>query len=200
VHVQEEVGEFRIDGCPGGPPRSPGLHVTDVLRAIALKIGVFQEDDDEPTLKELLADGPENSGASKILCRIAAGLAWEDWIAKHYPELDYHFGEIVKDGMAGTPDAVLWLDDRPPIVHEFKLTWRTMRRAIQENWYWIHQLQIYCHLLDTLEAVLHIYYAMGNYGGSGPQYRIYRFRFEPEEIEATWRMLRNYAPRVVPGA
>jgi hypothetical protein len=59
---------------------------------------------------------------------------------------------------------------------------------------WLSQTKSYCALVPgvkCLRAYLHVFYVMGNYRGSGPEYRRYRLDFTQAEIDANWRLLCN---------
>lgn len=192
--IQEAAGIFdiRVDSTP----RAPGAHVSEILKDIALKLGVFKPQDEEEDLDlMLLRLGKFQRGDSGRLVRIALGLAWEEWMSRQIPGLIYHPGEMTRDGVSGNPDGVVWHEDLALDAHEIKVTWRSSRTPVVEWWYAVNQLRSYCRMLETLIGWLHVCHVMGDYRGSGPQYIIYRFEFTQEELEATWRMIVNHRDR-----
>jgi hypothetical protein len=174
MNIQETQGKVTMKP---DHPRSPGLHLTDVLRPIAVRMGFFKEQDgdgEDPTL------------------RMSAGLAWEDWLSKQNHDWVYHFGEAELDGIAGTPDCFDLVHDR---LVEIKFTWKSSTRPIEKEWYWWAQIKCYCKMMSeflgqpVLNAELHVYWAMGDYRGSGPQYKVYEAEFTQQEIDALWQMV-----------
>jgi hypothetical protein len=171
----------------GSAPRSPGLHVSSVLRSIALKIGVLKPDDEEEELDPLNEDLPRSA-----VNRMAAGLAWEAWYGPQVCDL-YHPGEYCVDGLYLTPDGVSF---DPFRVIEIKYTWRSSAKDVSQHWVWMTQLKVYCHCMDTRLGELHACYCMGDYRGGGPLPMVHRFEFQKNELEAVWRMILNEASRM----
>lgn len=171
-------------------PRTPGVHVSSILRVIAQKVGKLRKDDEDEPLS--IYPGLPQSAVN----RVAAGRAWEDWLGPQLPGL-YHCGELVRDGIIGTPDGLELDADCRLWVHEIKFTWKSSRHEIEKQWLWIKQLQCYCAMAGALGGYLWPYFAMGNYKGSGPQVETgYQFEFEQAELEAVWRMVLNYKDRI----
>ena len=190
-HIQ--VGSF--DLRHGSMARSGGLHLTDILREIGLKIGVFKAEDLEQDIDTLIVAQKASEGGCDHLVRVAVGLAWEDWISRQIPGLSYHPGEIVLDGIAMTPDGIVWTKNST-VVHEFKATWKSMRKPIAEQWLWWSQLKGYCQGVGTRHGVLDVLWVNGDYRGSGPQYMAYQVEFSGEELEANWKMVTRYAAKL----
>lgn len=184
----------------GAAPRTPGVHVSTILRDIALKIGVFKDEDED----EEMCTQPGLEGFSLIaVLRMALGLAWEEWFSKQaasrYPGLVFHFGELHLDGIWLTPDAFDVLFLVLGQIHEFKVTWKSAARKVADQWYWVTQLKAYCHAMGVLAAVLWVYYVNGDYRhGYRPEFKRYEFTFTPEELAANWRMIVGYRDRVQP--
>lgn len=168
-------------------PRSSGTHLSQILKHIAVKIGVFRDDDDA---EEKVSWFGVNGFTLAAIMRIALGLAWEDWLSKQLAELlpgfMYHFGEVERDGIIGTPDG---FDTDTMTVHEFKVTWRGSRKGVEGCWYWLAQVKAYCHMLGVCKAVLWVYYVNGDYTWSGPRFVRYDLEFTKEELEGNWRMI-----------
>lgn len=180
------------------PPRSPGLHVSSLIKSIALKSGL---------LKSLPAqNGRFKSGQildeTDFPLVMAMGMAWEDWISLQYPEMVYHPGELELDGVAGSPDGITLFPALPQytglgegIIEEFKLTYKSARKDISDpaNWMWLCQVKAYCKMLPSLCARIHVLYVNGDYSYDRPgmpcMYRIYCVQFTQQEVDSNWAML-----------
>lgn len=162
--------------------RSPGVHVSEIVRDIGFQMGYLK---------------PEYLNANMDVTRVAMGLAWEDWVfPKQHPEVSYHPGEVMPGGIACSTDGVSWFgtDLR---VHECKLTWKSMKREqdLQNEWMWLSQTMGYCFGWGTPYARYHIYWVNGDYkrgeDTGGPQYKLYDLEFTPRELNDNWQMLQN---------
>jgi len=215
--IREINGKFDLGH--GAAPRSPGRHVSEVIRELAVSRGIWKQDDQEE-LDFTLAKYEAARGGDVVklypqaMYRIAAGLAWESWYG---PQQDINFhaiGELQKDRIIGTPDG-LFFDDDGGVVPEIKYTWKSSRsdretpqERISKEYPWTCQGCSYCRLCspervkiwtqngivmcsDTLvrRADFHVFWAQGNYRGSGPELRVYRVEFTPEEVLANWNVI-----------
>lgn len=170
---------------PGTPPRSPGLHVSDLVRAAAIDMHLFQPDD-------------ETAGFSQpSINRMCAGLAWEEWLSRQYAgRVQFHPMEVDVHGAKGSPDGFS-LTSGNVNVHEFKFTWKSANTPVSRCWYWVSQIQAYLLGLQTTQAFLHTYHVMGDYRGSGPIYRVTYMEFTVKEIHENWQLLEQYRPAVM---
>lgn len=141
----------------GAEPRSPGRHVSTVIKELALSRGVWKQDDQEE-LDFTLAKYHAARGGDVVklypaaMYRIAAGLAWEQWYG---PQQDINFhgiGELRRDGIIGTPDG---MKVQPVtgnlVVPEIKYTWKSSRsdretavERIYKEFPWTCQPCSYC--------------------------------------------------------
>lgn len=167
------------------PNRSGGLHVSHQVRGIGLKMGY------------LAPQYADNSTMSAE--RVSLGLAWEDFVfPHHHPEIEYHPGELNLDGMAGTCDGVYWLDQGGHRISECKLTWKSMKKALnlEDEWMWLAQTKAYCKMWDTNLARYHIFWVNGNYSykppDGDPSYKMYDLEFTARELNDNWMMLKNF--------
>lgn len=99
-------------------------------------------------------------------------------------------GEIERDGIVGSPDGINFMSGR---LEEYKVTWKSSNNSPEDNWRWMTQIKAYLKLTGLSECLLRVLYVMGNYKGSGPQYREYLLSFTEEEIEENWEMLVTHA-------
>lgn len=167
-----------------GNGRSNGIHVSNIVRAVALKMGYLAPQyasDDKPD-----AD------------KMELGTAWEDRVFPvHHPDIVYHIGEMSKDEVVGTVDGIKWFDKGTHRVSECKLTWKSMKKALnlQDEWMWLAQTMSYCNMWETNLARYHIFWAMGNYTygtpEGRPQYRMYDLEFSAKELRENWNMILN---------
>lgn len=196
IRLAAEGGfDLRV-GDADKPPRSKGIHLSGVLRSIAIEGGYLKEDDEE--LDDLIeSTWTEQAGEDGRLVRVAIGLAWEDWLYRQpaYSHVIYHPGEVYKDGIAGSPDGIgmkgekVWLE-------ECKSTYKSMRRPVEEAWLWLEQCRGYCVMLGFTEAVLRVLYMRGDYRKMGPAiFRSYEVTFEEEELKRSWDRILLYKDR-----
>lgn len=189
-----------------GPKRSNGIHLSAVLRHIALKWGVLDKQyAHTSSLSELISStNPVAAGRVGSIVKAALGFAWESWIAQQVDRLQYQPGEVVWDGIIGTPDG-LELAGGKVIIHEFKLTWKTSATPITEEKLWLWQIMALCYMLGmelgepVTDAVIHPVYLAGNYRDQrDPVYLPMVLEFEQRELEINWRMIMDNKYNVMP--
>lgn len=196
-------------------PRTPGIHVSHLLKEICLNLGLWKRED-EDELDVINARFQASRGEDivrlypAVICRVAVGLAWEQFYGRQQ-DINFHgIGELARYGIIGTPDG-LEFDDEGAIIHELKATWKSSRDDREEpqerllrEYYWTAQVASYAALSTVGEidvsnpglvtrGMLHVIYLNGNYRGSGPQLKVYQITYRPEEIVANWRMLMTKA-------
>lgn len=186
---------------PPSPGRSEGVHVSQVIRDLALRMKV---------LDAKWAGNIEDSDTTLM----QVGIGWEDYLAKYqHPEIEFHPGEAEKDGILMSPDGVSLVDDEDYadligfdpgfwILHEFKFTRKSsrdfkesLRLRAKKCLMWLWQIEAYCYALDTLVAKLHVMFINGDYDREKghPEYKIYRITFTQDELEENWEMLKSHA-------
>jgi hypothetical protein len=155
--------------------RTPGIHVSQVLRYIRENLGQ-KSDFDEAEL-----------GRFALVGRL-----WEAQLAEamFLPPRYERIGEIERDGIIGSPDCY---DFDEQAVGEFKVTWRSARRDIAEFVDYWRQIKAYCHMLDTQRAFLCVFYICGIWNPPVPICRRYDVTFSQLELEENWRMILNNA-------
>lgn len=155
--------------------RSEGLHLSEVIRVLALRFGHLKPEYEDSDLN------PEVIGL---------GRAFEDWVNKQHPEMIYHPGEVVQDGIAMTCDGVSWEGDEVR-VHEIKLTWKSSKRELADEWMWLAQLKSYCKGWGTTRGRMHRYYVNGDYKRESNTRRYYvdDIDFTKREIEENWDLM-----------
>lgn len=179
-------------------PRSPGVHVSGVIRAIAMEVGFL----DKKWCEDLSLTDARTITDQKSILRIRMGLAWEEHLIPTIEGVLDHPGEMLLQGIYMTHDGEsvdrVSLGSRglELIVHEVKLTYRSSRKDLKDQWMWLTQLKAYCKGLGTKFARIYILFACGDYTFPiTPDHRIYDIEFTEDEIEETWTMLIDYAQR-----
>ena len=181
-------------------PRSPGVHLSSIIRRIAIQEGILTTDEEESM--GLLSDHREITDPVAIL-RISIGLAWEQYYIPRIlgPALDVvdHPGEMLVDGIYMTPDGesvgIVHVEKRgkkrhDSIVHEIKATYKTARKDIRKQWMWIAQMRSYCRAKGTCHAMLHVLFICGDYSRPiKPMLRTFVFEFTQEELDSTWDLM-----------
>lgn len=170
--------------------RSPGVHVSDVIRDIE---NVVTKPGKRRPTEELSRDERRRMGAY-----VHGGFAWEEVIRRAvvsmYLAHEGRFvapGELCCDGLVGTPD---WYDTEDDCIEEFKATWRSSRRDIEHEFRsWWYQIMAYCFMADTRGARLRVFFVNGNYAESGPQIKQWQCVFTGQELEMNWKMLTMHA-------
>jgi hypothetical protein len=200
----------------GAGPRTSGVHLSGILRKMAVKYGKLPAEYANNDIGALIRETPiDMAGGISPLCRLAFGMAWEDWI-KRFVELFWvgfvhQPGEFERDGILGTPDGLSSEPDGSIAVHEFKFTWKSMaKKSVAEEWLWLAQVAGYAALVSHLlggvpitKAYLHVAYANGDYkrdADSGPKYAVYAIEMTQEEVEMAWVEYVNHKELAQPEA
>lgn len=180
-----------------GEPRTSGIHLSGVLRAIAQHTRILKHDNED--LATLIANhDPYTVGSNGLLMRLIIGYAWEDWISRRIPGLVYHPGEIILDGIIMTPDGVHMDEDTGEyVLDEFKATFKSAKKHVSESPMWMWQGAGYLKGLahkyrePCTRAVYHVLHLRGDYSGIDPMYVATEVEFEPAEIETTWNTVQT---------
>jgi hypothetical protein len=194
---------------PAGSPRTPGVHLSGIIRGIAIECGILKGEIIEDFS---LAEGEGQSEewwanldiVSKI--RICIGLAWEQWFIKtQLPEVVDHPGELTLDGVHMTPDGeeirfFIAVGKHCLVVHEVKATYKstnTMGAFTGEDLesQIMLKLQVigYCKANNTRFAVVHVLFLCGDYSWPiRPKLLRYSIEFTQAEIDEKWQMLTDW--------
>lgn len=172
--------------------RSPGVHISDIIRDLE---NTVTKPGKRPKMSELLPEEKKRMGHYTSM-----GWVWEEMVRRAMMETVYggkdryiRLGEIEKDDIYASPDC---FDMEDFCVEEFKATWRSMRRPLATDfWSWMVQVKSYCHMTDTQWARFRVFWVCGDYRNSGPTMKTYQIRFEVEELERNWAMLKTHAER-----
>lgn len=188
------MGEIKLisDEMPDLLPvcnRSPGVHVSDVIRMLCVQSGIF-----------------DGSGKDSVVLTnqwAQLGNSLEDALVRryhrHYGDRYTRPGEMYLDGVYGTPDL---LDTQLDSVDEIKLAWMSSSTDPASNKFWRYwaQTKSYCKMTGRCVGRLHITHINGNYkGGPGPHFRLWEKRFTPSELDTNWQMVLMHADKLRQG-
>ncbi len=158
-------------------PRSPGLHVSTIIQDMAKRLGYINESDWEM----------ETTWGAGLLFEIALEIALGEEIAPR-------IGELEKDGILLTPDGYDPLYKPNGRIHEYKFTWKSVNNNIVENnFMFMSQTKAYCYVMGTNDVIFYIFYCMGDWRHSGPQYAEVEIKFSDLELQENWSMLLKHA-------
>lgn len=172
--------------------RSSGVHVSQVIKHIAIKLGKLTEHDkdDEMPLIVLL------------------GMAWECYCFRLYHDLTWQPGELKYQGVIMSPDA--YPHDPKIDLDECKYTTKSSRHrhdALIEEWMWMSQGMSYVKgkqqrfKLKPRGGVVryHICWGIGDYSRPiRPAYYRYVVQFSQPEIDQNWDLIQRYKDQVEP--
>lgn len=173
--------------------RSSGVHVSQVIKHIAIKLGKLTEHDkdDEMPLIVLL------------------GMAWEHYAARLYKDIVWQPGELKFQSIVGSPDGYSADKDERPLIEEFKYTTKSMRHRHDnfiEEWMWMSQGMAYLkqrRSKETRPALgslvrYHVCWGMADYVKPiKPCYMRYVVQFSDQEIDTNWGLIQRYRDQVV---
>lgn len=165
-------------------PRSPGVHLTDILRDMA-KVANMGEDKSGFLQEELeWFAGP--------------GFLWERiWDQAHAEQMAdgtiVSPGEFYRDGIHATPDRIDW---SVPKVIELKVRWKSSRKfeSLERNfWVEIAQLKSYCAMTGIMEGDLVVFFIAGHWQPPVPEVKGVHLTFTELELEETWQQVLSHA-------
>ena len=186
----EEIQEqfLPLAGGAGDTARSPGLHVSHIIKDIMVDLYPKRFKRNEEEIPWALME---------------MGFVWEEVISlglvKRFFVDDVIFqpGEIELD-MNGTtcymtPDGYHVKDD---CVEEYKFTKASARKDIDDPFFmhWVMQTQAYCLGMGCLMSRFRILFVNGDYKEKrDPLVRVWNVSFTPRELDENWDMLTNHA-------
>lgn len=194
---------------PSGLPRSEGVHLSGLLRSMAVEYGFLDKQwAEDLKLVEVAGSGEAWWAAldedSRI--RMSIGLAWESWYLPQLPNVLHQPGEMCVEGIYMTHDGqsldVVMTEKRRKhilAIHEVKTTSKSINTVADlnifnhKNWMWLTQTACYCFAAQTVMAYLHILYLYGDYSRPlRPKLHVWKLEFTDEELENIWARVRDY--------
>jgi len=185
-------------------PRSTGVHVSSIIRCIAVEAKILTiEDREDLSLVDVSQqdwwDGLDE--VSKL--RIAIGLAWEEWYLGQLEDVVDHPGEMCVEGIYMTHDGEsldLVITERGArhqilAVHEVKATYKSVNTVgdLSGQWMWQAQMMAYCRGLNCLTAYMHTLFLCGDYSWPiRPCLKKWRNDYTQQDIDDNWSVLRQY--------
>lgn len=174
--------------------RSTGVHVSEILKYIVKELNMLksidQDDLDEAPLRMFLGMGWEY-----IIVSLIDGLVWQP-------------GELIRDGIAGSPDGRRMIRVGPLMrqcITEMKFTKKSSRNfditELKHRW-WIWQMMSYLAMeaskQDLMYGEFHICFARGDYSQflQPEEYHQYLIEFDRVELEKHWAMVLKYKEHV----
>lgn len=196
-----------------GTPRTEGIHLSRVTRAIALESKILDAKYmDGLSLEEVSGQSEEwwNGLDMASQVRIAVGLAWDAWYLPNLGmEVVPHPGEMNVDGIFMTPDGES-LDiirvgndlNHELAIHEVKATYKSTKTVgnMSSQWMWLAQMKGYCKGAGCRVGYMHPLHLCGDYkfpitpqiGPTKGKHTCFRIEFTADEIDENWELHMDY--------
>jgi hypothetical protein len=168
------------------PPRTPGLHLSDVIKSIlrVTEPGKYRAYDNQPI--DMTYCDP--------------GFTWERalenaWMARMDAGELFRPPEFELDGILMSPDYIdLTIDE----LVECKMTEMNMDGFPNETKFrkWIWQTGAYSHACHLKSVRFHVLWLRGDYKKVRRAYKVYRITWEEGETARIWKMLVDHARQV----
>lgn len=183
-------------------PRSPGQHVSGIIRCMATEMGILKPE----WAEELsLVDVREIKDPTAIL-RMLIGLSWERYYVQEIlaPKLGvvHQPGELSYDGVYGSPDgeslSTFLLEGKnrlESVMHEIKSTYKSVNTVgdVTGEFMWLSQIKAYCKMRGTTHAMLHVLFICGDYKFPiRPIPKMWQLEFTQQEVDDNWSLLMDY--------
>lgn len=202
MRIQEFDFEFDNDEMRGGvgvayatpTPRSSHLpHLSNIIRDLEntiTKPGQRRGDADISTAERETLNRYREAG---FIWEIVVEQTWKRRMQQRQTDMISQT-EIEHDSILMTPDG-LYIPDW--ILEEYKLTWRSMKRAAldsiqSEFWAWFVQMKGYCLGMGTTTARLFVFFVNGNYSPMVPRTKRYDIEFTGQELDENWLMIKQH--------
>lgn len=182
-------------------PRSHGVHVSAVNRALGIAAGKLSDPED--------VDFPFDRFTDKEYPLLPAiGVAWEEFRVTHYTEdrLIWQPCELERDGIFGTPDGQLYEEETNDFTRWLELKYSTKKlQSIKDLWLYLKQGLSYCAMsrskfAEPINRVQYdICFGLGDYTRPyKPIGQISVVEFTDHECETWWVNVRQAAVNVRP--
>lgn len=163
-----------------GPPRTPGLHLSQIINSILQKLE------------------PKKYGGPFNPLYTDPGFTFERVLETAWAARQTNIirpGEVEKDGILCSPDGIDFTNPLQPELIESKMTEMSMVGCPTDPKFrkWLWQIAAYCHVLGVTSSRLHVLWLRGNYKEVRRAYTVDRIVWEPRELEETWGFLVDHA-------
>lgn len=173
-------------------PRSHGVHVSAVNRALGIAAGKLSDADAD--------DFPfDRFTETSYPLLPALGVGWEEFRASHYghDQLIWQPCELHRDGIFGTPDGLLWEDETEDFSCFWECKYSTKKlQGIGSLWMYLKQGLCYCAMSKTSlgrqisRVTYDICFALGDYSRPyKPVGMTTKVEFTLQEIETWWEIV-----------
>ena len=178
-----------IDRTKQNAPRSPGVHLSGILKYLAYSPG--------GALADGKAQGEPSDFEETYPTVVACGHMWEEFCVSLYPSLIWQPGPRERNGIIGTPDGLnfglSFKDLELDVLEEAKFTTKSMRTPDTWPWWWVRQGLGLCALHGLFHVRWHSLWAHGWYKGKRwehlPVYTRTLVEFSEREVEGWWKVL-----------
>jgi hypothetical protein len=167
-----------------GATRSPGTHISTVIRA------------------ELEEQGTSRANSSfddsDLQAFRAVGFLWERIMERVLSRIPREDGQLVQcreidlDGIYMTPDFIMAHPDHIE-VEEYKATMKSAKMQLYDREEWITQCAAYCKALGALVANIRVLHIRGYINPPVPKVKQYRIEFAQSDLDETWQRLTSFA-------
>ena len=182
-------------------PRSHGVHVSAVNRALGIAAGKLSDPED--------VDFPFDRFTDKEYPLLPAiGVAWEEFRVTHYTHdrLLWQPMELSRDGIFGTPDGLLFEDETDDFSCFWECKYSTKKlQSIANLWMYLKQGLSYCAMsFDTLgrwitKVCYDVCFGLGDYTRPyKPVGQMSVVQFSRLEIASWWENVKKAASGVKP--
>lgn len=179
-------------------PRTPGVHLSSIIRCIAQETGILKTE----LLEDISLTDFRTITDTVALLRISIGLAWEQYYIPTIADVVDHPDEMQVDNILmncdGESVTVIVTQRRKGIilhVHEIKATYKSTRTVglFENQWMWMAQLKAYCRAKRTRHGKMHVLFLCGDYKWPiRPMLKIFDVEFTQQELDENWDLMVDY--------
>ena len=170
-------------------PRSPGVHVQAVNKALGIAAGKLEE----------FVDLEDSFTSTNYPLLPALGVFWEEGRASQYSEDDllWQYSELERDGIYGTPDG-LWLGGDETAIWEAKFTTAKIK-SIDQCWMYCKQGLCYAAMSGFRRVLYEVCWMLGDYSRPyKPKGTSTLVEFSDLEVESWWAIVLKSSRNVKP--
>ena len=116
------------------------------------------------------------------------GYLWEVALSKAFGEkAAIRIGEVVLDGIIGSPDGVNYDEDGEMMVEEYKCTAFSSSKSPADMWKWMMQAKGYCKMVGATKCVFRVLHHMGIMYDPKNAYKVWEMVFTQGELDENWQ-------------